>query len=344
MHNSKVIHRDLKPPNILLKTDKTWQYVAKIADFGLSIKQYLPALTERAVETPIWLAPEILGSCKYNEKSDIYSFAIILFELISRRDPFDNLEFRFLTELEQQIIDGHRCDIESIKLQHPQLANLITDCWNHDLNKRPTFQSIKAKLIEISKMYNENLHKYLTEEEVRFVREERIRVSKNKLKLFNNFRINELKYNIKFQRRLQIKDYHVANNIDEISVCCLLLVGSEVWSAHKNGDINIWHAESGKLFQKILAAHSREIRALILVNNRVWSASRDGFIRIWIARSFDIPSVVNKKSEISYQGYVEPILKEGSMTISLFSSFIFYLFFFIYFFLSIFKITIFLLT
>lgn len=85
IHDQKIIHRDLKPENILLQND-----VAKIGDFGLATTTVCPCkegadqqLTERSythdIGSPLYSAPEIHS--KYDEKIDIYSLGIILFEM-----------------------------------------------------------------------------------------------------------------------------------------------------------------------------------------------------------------------------------------------------------------------
>ncbi len=71
--------------------------MAKVADFGLSSRLFLNELKERmrdrAVELPTWLAPEVLSELPYTEKSDVYAFGVILWELYTGEHPF--LEFRF---------------------------------------------------------------------------------------------------------------------------------------------------------------------------------------------------------------------------------------------------------
>ncbi|KAK2654582.1 hypothetical protein Ddye_014438 [Dipteronia dyeriana] len=85
LHNGckpQIIHRDLKPSNILLNENK----LAKIADFGLSrvVNQETDTgLTTCPAGTPGYLDPDLFASGISNKKSDIYSFGIILFELIT---------------------------------------------------------------------------------------------------------------------------------------------------------------------------------------------------------------------------------------------------------------------
>ena len=158
-----ILHRDLKPPNILItKEEGDQNYTAKVADFGLSAKQYLSNLKERAVETPIWVAPEILKKEPYTTKSDVYSYAIILYEIFERKLPFENVEFRFLNELEEQIIKGSRSDITQLNRVYPEIASLIEDCWNGDPYRRPNFSEIINRLIDITEKYEPSLSSILS--------------------------------------------------------------------------------------------------------------------------------------------------------------------------------------
>lgn len=88
----KIIHRDIKSVNILL--GKYWE--AKIADFGLS--KFYPAnqlgstiFTNNIAGTEVYLDPEYAKTGKLKKKSDIYSFGVVLFELLSGRLAYDRI-------------------------------------------------------------------------------------------------------------------------------------------------------------------------------------------------------------------------------------------------------------
>lgn len=86
-HRQGVIHRDLKPDNILM-TDRQ---EVKITDFGLARTMYVDrgfTDTGEAVGTPYYMSPEQLRGEKVDGRSDIYSFGIIAFEMVTGRRPF----------------------------------------------------------------------------------------------------------------------------------------------------------------------------------------------------------------------------------------------------------------
>lgn len=83
----KVIHRDIKSSNILL--DKHWN--PKVSDFGLAklLGSELSYITTRVMGTFGYVAPEYASTGMLNERSDVYSFGILIMEIISGRNPVD---------------------------------------------------------------------------------------------------------------------------------------------------------------------------------------------------------------------------------------------------------------
>ncbi|KAM9958044.1 hypothetical protein ACTFIW_013020 [Dictyostelium discoideum] len=150
LHNitPPLVHRDLKSPNILLASHPTNpnEISAKVSDFGLS-RSIVQNFSSKVVDNPTWQSPEVLKGTEYNEKSDIYSFGMILWECYHLELPFDEFDFKFMSTLEDNILSGLRPSIN--QNCNRMYSSLITKCWNADPNLRPSFNSILKTLNEI---------------------------------------------------------------------------------------------------------------------------------------------------------------------------------------------------
>ncbi|MFN3995978.1 MAG: serine/threonine-protein kinase, partial [bacterium] len=88
-HQKGIIHRDLKPDNILIKQDKT----IKITDFGISKRiDTTLNLTQDFVGTPWYMSPEQIKNQKVDNRSDIYSLGIIVYQMLTGKFPFETSE------------------------------------------------------------------------------------------------------------------------------------------------------------------------------------------------------------------------------------------------------------
>lgn len=138
-----IIHRDLKSLNILVNC----RWTAKISDFGLSrfkATDGSQALMTSQCGTFQWMAPEVIGGQMYSEKADIYSYGINLWEIYTRKTPYAGLEPLQVA----MVVHTHRRR-PTIPPECPQwYAKLISDCWAHDPNKRPSFKEILLRLKE----------------------------------------------------------------------------------------------------------------------------------------------------------------------------------------------------
>jgi len=84
-HN--IIHRDIKPLNILLTNNKK---ILKIADFGFAKRKIENSLYDTICGSPLYMAPEIVSRQLYNEQTDLWSVGIILYEMLFGVNPFNN--------------------------------------------------------------------------------------------------------------------------------------------------------------------------------------------------------------------------------------------------------------
>ena len=96
MRNKKIVHRDIKSSNILI--DQFWNI--KLADFGLSKRiMGLQHVKKSRVGTPNWMAPEICRGEKYSYSADIYSFGVVVWEIVTMRVPFKQISAQNIIKL-----------------------------------------------------------------------------------------------------------------------------------------------------------------------------------------------------------------------------------------------------
>jgi len=153
LHSAKppIVHRDLKSPNVLLaSTDYNAPVVAKVSDFGLS--GAMSTVSSAEVANPRWLAPEIMNFQEFTEAADVYSYGVILWELLTRVDFFAEVSFN--SQIEINVKNGMRPPIPS---DCPtRYAALVNRCWAQEPSERPTFKDIVFLLLQIKKELREN--------------------------------------------------------------------------------------------------------------------------------------------------------------------------------------------
>ncbi|GBC16197.2 kinase-like domain-containing protein [Rhizophagus irregularis DAOM 181602=DAOM 197198] len=142
IHNEKAIHRDLHSGNILYSKKIDYWY---ISDFGFCGPADKPLKTIYG-NLP-YVAPEVLVGRKYTFASDIYSIAILMWEMSSGRPPFQKYYHNY--ELAMNIVNGMRPKI--VPETPLEYENLMKQCWDADPLKRPDIDTLLIKIREIKK-------------------------------------------------------------------------------------------------------------------------------------------------------------------------------------------------
>ncbi|XP_078430906.1 protein kinase superfamily protein isoform X2 [Wolffia australiana] len=147
LHTSSptIVHRDLKSPNLLVDMD--WN--VKVCDFGLSRLKHNTFLSSKSTGgTPEWMAPEVLRNEPSNEKCDVYSFGVILWELATLRLPWSGMN-------PMQVVGAvgfQNRRLEIPKDIDPLVERIIWQCWQTDPSLRPSFAQLTAALKPLKRL------------------------------------------------------------------------------------------------------------------------------------------------------------------------------------------------
>uniref|UniRef100_A0A8D0ADJ1 Mitogen-activated protein kinase kinase kinase 12 n=1 Tax=Sander lucioperca TaxID=283035 RepID=A0A8D0ADJ1_SANLU len=138
LHLHKIIHRDLKSPNMLITHDD----LVKISDFGTSKELSDKSTKMSFAGTVAWMAPEVIRNEPVSEKVDIWSFGVVLWEMLTGEIPYKDVD-------SSAIIWG--VGNNSLQLPVPESCPdgfkiLLRQCWNCKPRNRPSFRQILLHL------------------------------------------------------------------------------------------------------------------------------------------------------------------------------------------------------
>ncbi|KAL9375319.1 hypothetical protein Peur_032198 [Populus x canadensis] len=145
LHSQGILHRDLKSENLLLGEDMS----VKVADFGISCLESQCGSSKGFTGTYRWMAPEMIKEKHHTKKVDVYSFGIVLWELLTALTPFDNM-----TPEQAAFAVCQKNARPPLSPKCPlAFSHLINRCWSSNPDKRPHFDEIVA----ILESYSESL-------------------------------------------------------------------------------------------------------------------------------------------------------------------------------------------
>lgn len=148
-----IIHRDLKSSNILLSEDansgehRLSDIILKLTDFGLARELQKTTNVMNAAGTYSHMPPEVIKSSTYSKASDVWSFGVLLWELLTGEVPYKGID---------PLAIAYGVAVNKLKLPIPSscptiFSELIHGCWHSDPHQRLTFEQIIECLTEISK-------------------------------------------------------------------------------------------------------------------------------------------------------------------------------------------------
>lgn len=170
LHHCGIVHRDLKSANVLLRASTGSNHLTPvIIDLGLGgalrsrrvksepvmkmdelvatfAQTKISEKTRSMKGTPFWMAPEMIAKQEWSEKTDVFAFGIILWEMLSGAVPYSNLRLMHQWDLLARIMTGARPDLHAIAGVPVELRKLVERCWCQEPRDRPTMLQVLDQL------------------------------------------------------------------------------------------------------------------------------------------------------------------------------------------------------
>lgn len=148
LHGKNIVHFDLKSDNLLVNLRDPHRPICKVGDLGLSKVKCQTLISGGVRGTLPWMAPELLNgsSSLVSEKVDVFSFGIVMWELLTGEEPYADLHYGAIiggivsNTLRPPVPES--CD--------PEWRSLMERCWSAEPSERPSFTEIANELRSVS--------------------------------------------------------------------------------------------------------------------------------------------------------------------------------------------------
>ncbi|GMT27385.1 hypothetical protein PFISCL1PPCAC_18682, partial [Pristionchus fissidentatus] len=139
LHTNLILHRDLKPENVLIDSNR----IAKLCDFGISREIHDKSTLFTFIGTRPYMAPELIRGENCSEKIDVWSFGIILWEMMTGKRPYEGIEAVVLV----YAIGNKKAPLPiPFETHFESLSILLNRCWAENHHHRPSMDSVIASI------------------------------------------------------------------------------------------------------------------------------------------------------------------------------------------------------
>uniref|UniRef100_A0A1D1ZIM6 Serine/threonine-protein kinase CTR1 n=1 Tax=Anthurium amnicola TaxID=1678845 RepID=A0A1D1ZIM6_9ARAE len=156
LHTKNIVHFDLKCDNLLVNLKDPQRPICKVGDFGLSKIKRNTLVSGGVRGTLPWMAPELLNgsSNKVSEKVDVFSFGIVMWEILTGDEPYSNMHYGAI--IGGIVSNTLRPSVPAIC--DPEWKRLMEQCWAPDPVQRPSFTEIAGRLRAMSVALQNKTH------------------------------------------------------------------------------------------------------------------------------------------------------------------------------------------
>ncbi|XP_072324910.1 leucine-rich repeat serine/threonine-protein kinase 1 [Scyliorhinus torazame] len=230
LHKKNIIFCDLKSDNVLVWTLELTEPVnVKLSDYGISRQSYHQGAL--GVEgTPGYQAPEVMPGIVYDEKVDMFSYGMVLYELLSGQRPVLG---QHQAQIAKKLAKGMRPSLGTLEqVQFHRMHNLMTECWDTKPEKRPSAGSARRWMQDPS--FPAYMYKLQCGRQSSFCPSQGL----EQTVIFWDGEGNDRNYSVVNIDKGLIEVDHI--NCPGIRLCCQLKLQSALWTATEDQKIQVY--------------------------------------------------------------------------------------------------------